>query len=51
MQVDVHFLDDVVLRGFHEELPFVLVLGQFACTWRDERVAVTDVDCDGLYAS
>jgi hypothetical protein len=27
MEVDVHFLDDVGARGFHEEVPFVLVLG------------------------
>ena len=47
----MHFLDDVGSRWFYEEVPFVLILGQFACTWRDKRVAVADVDCDRLYAS
>jgi hypothetical protein len=51
MEMDMHFLDDVGARGSHEEVPFVLILGKFAFTWWDERVAVADVDCDCLYAS
>lgn len=47
----MHFLDDVGTRGFHEEVPLVLVLGEFACAWWNDRVAVADLHCDGLYAS